>query len=98
LVIKVDSIDCINYVNGCQSVGIDALYPSVAEEWVELYPNPNNGSFTIRLIQLVSEEVTIEVYDVFGKQIHYKKPNASTEIQLNLGNVPKRTLPCFNNY
>lgn len=95
LVIKVDSIDCINYVNGCQSVGVEEtlnLKPETLNFIV--YPNPNNGSFTIRLthpiaIGFVSEEVSIEVYDVFGKQIHYKKTNASTEIQLNLGNIPK---------
>jgi len=87
LVIKVDSNGCADTT--CQlAVGIDAPQPPKGE-WVELYPNPNNGSFTIRLTQLVSEEVTIEVYDMFGKQIHYKKPNTPTEIQLDLGNVPK---------
>ncbi|MDT8412340.1 MAG: T9SS type A sorting domain-containing protein, partial [Vicingaceae bacterium] len=89
---KVDSNGCADTT--CQlGVGIDAPQPPKGE-WVELYPNPNNGSFTIHLthpiaIGFVSEEVTIEVYDVFGKQIHYKKTNASTEIQLDLGNVPK---------
>ncbi|MDT8412987.1 MAG: T9SS type A sorting domain-containing protein [Vicingaceae bacterium] len=94
-VVSVDSIDCVNYVNGCQTVGVEEIL-NLEQETLNflLYPNPNNGSFTIRLthpiaIGFVSEEVSIEVYDVFGKQIHYTTTNTSTEIQLDLGNVPK---------
>ena len=65
LVIKVDSIDCVNYVNGCQSVGIKAPHPPKGEFIV--YPNPNNGNFIIETINI--ENATLEVYNVSGQLI-----------------------------
>jgi len=35
-----------------------------------LYPNPNNGNFTVKFSTVNSDDVTIEVYDMRGRQIY----------------------------
>ena len=59
-VIRADSIDCVNYVNGCQSVGIT---PSPLDMvGVRLYPNPSKGTFTIAFNQTssINEEYNLK--------------------------------------
>jgi hypothetical protein len=54
-----------------QTVGIDSY-----EQTVSLYPNPNNGQFTINNDQLIMNNV--QVYDVYGKLLKTVEVNANT--------------------
>jgi hypothetical protein len=40
---------------------------------LELFPNPNEGAFTLRFEQEVSDVVTIEFMDLSGKALHYEQ-------------------------
>jgi hypothetical protein len=51
-----------------------------------IYPNPNNGIFTIAL-QNVNEPAKVEVYNVLGEEIYQTKLNFS-DTQINLGSQP----------
>lgn len=42
-------------------------------EAAQLYPNPNNGTFTIRLTEEVKGEVSVMIYDIYGKIVHTEK-------------------------
>lgn len=52
-----------------------------------LYPNPNNGTFTIRIPKTISDKVSVEIYDIRGRSIfnqNYAANGSLTqEIQLN---------------
>jgi hypothetical protein len=87
LVIKVDSIDCMNYVNGCQSVGMEEtlnFQPQTSNFIV--YPNPNNGTFTIETTNI--ENATLEVYNVSGQLIQ-QAVLKSVQQTIDLSHQPK---------
>ncbi|WP_130736321.1 reprolysin-like metallopeptidase [Flavobacterium sp. J27] len=52
-----------------------------------LYPNPNNGSFTVKLMSKSSNDITIDVYDISGRQVfansYSNTGNFSQNINLN---------------
>jgi subtilisin-like proprotein convertase family protein len=54
-----------------------------------IYPNPNNGLFTIRFGNPISDNVNIEVYDLNGRRIHAQRLNASYGLthQINLQDI-----------
>lgn len=54
---------------------------------VILYPNPNNGTFTITL-QNVNEPAQVEIYDVLGEEIYQAKIN-SNNTKIDLGSQPE---------
>ncbi len=47
---------------------------------VSVYPNPNNGTFTVSLGDMSSDNTTIVLYDVTGRMIMSKKMYANTEV------------------
>jgi len=51
-----------------------------------IYPNPNNGNFTLSLSNENKESISIDVFDVFGKSIYQSKTNEET-MNLNLPNL-----------
>lgn len=54
---------------------------------LEIYPNPTNGNFTIKNIDLSNNNHFVNVYDVFGNQIiNNQKINSNSE-NINLSNV-----------
>jgi hypothetical protein len=55
-------------------------------EQVNLYPNPNKGTFTIAL-QNVNELVQVEIYNILGEEIQKTKLNEGNT-QINLGSQP----------
>ena len=54
-----------NNIPACIITGInDAIY----SQFITIYPNPNSGSFNIKLKDQ-DKEVSIEIYDLFGRKI-----------------------------
>jgi hypothetical protein len=51
-----------------------------------IYPNPNNGRFTITIEN--KESALIEVYDVMGKQVFIENTNEARR-KINISNQPK---------
>ncbi len=63
--------------------------PSLANQQNQLqvtaiYPNPNNGTFTISNLE---KESYLEIYDVLGKKVH--EQSVSNNQVIALGNVSK---------
>ncbi len=54
-----------------------------------IYPNPNNGQFTLGLASGTQEKVQVSVFDLSGRLVYEKEfePSNSFEKQINLGNV-----------
>ena len=72
--------------SGCTPVGINEIF---SENTIELYPNPNNGSFTVNVQNFKSENIDIEVYNMLGSRI---------EIFENINSFPfKMDLNGFSN-
>jgi hypothetical protein len=51
----------------------------------EIYPNPNNGMFTLKF-ETISPNSTIEVYNMLGQKIYQSMLNTGDENQINLTN------------
>ena len=60
----------------------EASEVKIKSELVKLYPNPNNGKFTIES-SVVSEKWSIEIYNTLGQQV-YKSPLNSAANELDL--------------
>tara|TARA_B110000027_G_scaffold54882_1_gene59640 strand:- start:285 stop:2348 length:2064 start_codon:yes stop_codon:yes gene_type:complete len=58
-------------------------------EQVFVYPNPNNGSFTLELKSDTSNNVSIDIYDVRGRKIHKQAYTNSGNFKqvIELGNI-----------
>jgi hypothetical protein len=57
---------------------------------LQLYPNPNNGQFTIQLTDIDPKEVKlVEVYDVTGKSIFKQGAIQSTTLNIDISNQRK---------
>lgn len=61
---------------------------SIFENFI-IYPNPNNGEFTIKLNSNSSDTIKINVYDIRGRQVfdNLYKNNSNFNQTINLGNV-----------
>ena len=55
---------------------------------IKLYPNPNKGSFSISLIDKEVKDLSVSVFDIFGKLVYQTKANQS-EFELNISNLPR---------
>jgi ELWxxDGT repeat protein len=58
-----------------QSVGI----ASIAEASFALYPNPNNGTFTLQLDDANFTKGTLQVYDAVGRKVYEQQVNSRKE-------------------
>lgn len=54
-----------------------------------LYPNPNSGTFTIQMPTVISDEVSVEIYDMRGRNIFNQNFVASGNLlqEIRLGSV-----------
>lgn len=50
---------------------------------IRIYPNPNNGNFTIDLSQFTDQKIEMIIYDCLG-QIIYKRKERSSKINIDL--------------
>jgi hypothetical protein len=59
------------------------------ESTFSVFPNPNNGEFTIKFNLVESNNVNIQVFDIRGRSILNKDFNSTGEFNqiINLGNV-----------
>ncbi len=66
-----------------------AVNDLVADNLFSIYPNPNNGEFSIQVNSSSSNNILVEVYDLRGRLILNKSYNNSGNLneKLNLGNV-----------
>jgi hypothetical protein len=65
--------------NGCAVAGIEQFTNN--NEQVNIYPNPNNGSFVIEQSSVAKQ--TMQVYDVNGKLVLSQTINGKTSIDAN---------------
>lgn len=52
-----------------------------------LFPNPNKGSFSISLIEKEVKDLSVSVFDIFGKLVYQTKVDQN-EFELNIPNLP----------
>jgi len=89
---RVLAIDTTNQLMSCHSeiiaidltVGIEDALATLG--MIEIYPNPNNGSFTIDIGNV--ENVVVEVYNISG-QLVLQKTLAQSTSKIDLANRPK---------
>ena len=54
-----------------------------------LYPNPNNGQFTLQLDEPTPKAGTLTIYNNYGQQVHQQLVEAGfVKLQLDLGRMP----------
>ena len=57
-----------------------------------VYPNPNNGQFTLKLEQANAQEMTVEIYNLSGQKIAQKQVEPYTyEVEWNINDAPSGT-------
>ena len=82
-IIKLDSVGCL--VNGCN---LDVDEEKQSENAFIIYPNPNNGVFTIESssTNFINEKIQFTVYDIMGKEVYSieLKNQIQNTVQINL--------------
>jgi hypothetical protein len=85
-------------VNGCSSPVSEGMYivmtgigPQVGDEAISLYPNPNDGQFTITISSLKPESFTVSVINNIGVKIMEVKDiavNGNMDKKIDLRPIP----------
>jgi hypothetical protein len=70
-----------NYI----SEGINEVKGEI--EKVKVYPNPNNGVFTIRS-SVVNGQSSVEIYNVFGQKVYSRFSVFNSQLVINISNQP----------
>ncbi|PCJ26138.1 MAG: hypothetical protein COA97_06205 [Flavobacteriales bacterium] len=82
-VVKMDSMGCA--VWSCAPTGVEEV-PWEPNADVNIYPNPNTGTFTIDLID--ANNASIQIYSIAG-QLVFQKSMIQNATQIDLSNYPK---------
>lgn len=70
---------------GCGSaIGVNEIS---FEKGIYIYPNPNNGNFTINVHKLKSENISISIYDLLGSRIQKFENIKSFPFQMDLNEL-----------
>ena len=71
--------------NGCEAGGI-ASAPELVDVELSIYPNPNNGTFTI---ESPNEQVnSIHIFDLTGKKVDFTQQEYGSFLKVKLGEHP----------
>ena len=62
--------------NGCQVTSSSLVISALASDNIWIYPNPNNGQFSVRYYNQSGESATIRVFNALG-QVVYQKATAT---------------------
>jgi hypothetical protein len=82
----------ITDANGCRKIsciditsttGVDNITSASPE--INIYPNPNNGEFTISGI---SSKSIVEVYNILGEKVYSQPSVFNSQLSLNISNQP----------
>jgi hypothetical protein len=79
---------------GCEGVSNEDSYiiTSLDDNWLSketlLYPNPNNGVFTIRFGEVEVTEWEIQIMNTSGETIHQQVGGFANEAKVNLPLLP----------
>ncbi|MGP8216580.1 MAG: T9SS type A sorting domain-containing protein [Bacteroidia bacterium] len=64
---------------------------TTSSSFVKLFPNPNNGEFTIQL-SVISGQTSVEIYNMLVEKVYSLansyQPMANSQIQIDLSNQP----------
>ena len=82
---------CLGVVSGSATVTVNSVTGVDATEWeseINLYPNPNHGSFTLSGLDKLSI-IQIRILDIQGREIHSELINGTEpKISLSIANAP----------
>ncbi len=68
------------------NVGINELAQSVS---VAVYPNPNNGLFTVEIKSASSQKLTLRIFDVTGRVVYAAKTISKEKFTINMSDKAK---------
>lgn len=74
----------------CQVLGVVAIDRGLQAETVSLFPNPNNGSFTLSFTSYDITDVDVEIFSLRGKSVYrknYESVNGTVKESVTLGDV-----------
>lgn len=66
---------------GCQTP-LSVEHNDIAND-INVYPNPNNGMFTIHMSEATPKDIILKVQNVFGNVVKEIRTNSNTTIQVN---------------
>jgi hypothetical protein len=78
-------------LNGCTVASSPLTITAQASENLWVYPNPNNGQFSIRFFNQTGERATVKLFNPFGQIVYQQEAAlglAYTTINVNLTNIP----------
>jgi hypothetical protein len=69
-------------------LGIDEMGPLTSS--VNVYPNPSNGAFTLRVEseKLKVESASVEVYSMLGEKVYSQFSTLNSQLSINLSSQP----------
>jgi subtilisin-like proprotein convertase family protein len=76
------------FIEICETTLVPLSVTSFTLEELKVFPNPNNGEFTLKLAA-ASQEVNVEVYDIRGRRIYKQtfEGNGSVNENINLNHA-----------
>ena len=79
-----------NFIISVGTVGLELINNNQFS--IEVFPNPNNGSFYLSMYSSVNKEFAVSVFDIVGKQIYHSSesiPTGNSKIPISIQNIEK---------